>query len=154
MSYMFAKCHKLKEIKGINKFNIIKVANKKGIFDFCYELKINKNLSKINSDNFMINNNTTEIINKLKEEKEKLQKEIDNMFAINFESTNQNIKCPMVCKKTDNFKTLEEKLYRDYPELKNKNLVFMANGNVINRDETLDNNGIKSGNAILICEND
>ena len=101
-----------------------------------------------------ISNGSTAKIRELIEEKEKLQKEIDNMFAITFESTNQNIKCPMVCKKTDNFKNLEEKLYRDYPELKKKNLVFMVNGSVINRDETLNNNGIKSGNAILIYEND
>ena len=101
-----------------------------------------------------ISKGSTANIRELIEEKEKLQKEIDNMFAITFESTNQNIKCSMSCKKTDNFKNLEEKLYRDYPELKKKNLVFMANGSVINRDETLDNNGIKSGNAILIYEND
>jgi len=109
-------------------------------------------LSKFNVNNMNISNGSTANIRELIEEKEKLQKEMDNMFAITFESTKQNIKCPMSCKKTDNFKNLEEKLYRDYPELKKKNLVFMANGSVINRDETLDNNGIKSGNAILIYE--
>ena len=130
------------------------MTNKNGIFDECNELELIKMLSKFNVNNMNISNGSTAKIRELIEEKEKLQKEIDNMFAINFESTNQNIKCPMVCKKTDNFNTLEEKLYRDYPQLKNKNLVFMANGSVINRDETLDNNGIKSGNAILIYEND
>ena len=75
------------------------------------------------------------------------------MFAINFLSTTQNINYPMICKKSDNFILLEEKLYQEYPELRNKDLVFMANGSVINRDETLDNNGIKPGNLIVINEN-
>ena len=69
-------------------------------------------------------------------------------------STDQNINCLMIGKKSDNFKVLEEKLYQDYPEIENKNLVFMVNGCVINRDETLENNGIKPGNAIVIDEND
>ena len=130
------------------------MTNKNGIFDECNELELIKIISKFNVNNMNISNGSTAKIRELIEEKEKLQKEIDNMFAITFESTNQKIKCPMVCKKTDNFKNLEEKLYRDYPELKKKNLVFMVNGSVINRDETLNNNGIKSGNAILIYEND
>ena len=65
-----------------------------------------------------------------------------------------NINFPIACKIKDNFKVLEEKLYKDYPELKHKNLYFMANGNIINRDETLENNRIKNRNAILIYENE
>ena len=72
------------------------------------------------------------------------------MFAINFISTDQKINCLMVCKKSDIFRVLEEKLYKDNEELKNKNLVFTANGSKINRYETSENNGIKHGNAILI----
>ena len=37
-----------------------------------------------------------------------------------------------------------------YKELRNKNLVFIVNGGVINRNETLENNGIKPGSAIVI----
>ena len=120
------------------------------------ELKfgLNEKLSKFNDSNININDDTTVKMRQLLEQNKKLQKEIYNMFAINFMSTAQNINCPMVCKKTDNFKLLEEKLYLDYPELKNKNLVFMANGSVINRYETLENNGIKPGNAIVIYENE
>ena len=122
-----------------------------------YEKKlkfVNEKLSKFNDSNININDDTTVKMRQLLEQNKKLQKEIYNMFAINFMSTAQNINCPMVCKKTDNFKVLEEKLYLDYPELRNKNLVFMANGSVINRYETLENNGIKPGNAIVIYENE
>ena len=39
MSFMFNKCHKLKEIKGINKFITNKVKNMKAMFGKCYELE-------------------------------------------------------------------------------------------------------------------
>ena len=97
-----------------------------------------------------INYKSTGTIEKIIEENKKLKQYIDNMFAINFISVDQNVNCPVVCKKTDNFKKLEEKLYQDYKELKNKNLVFIVNGGVINRNETLENNGIKPGSAIVI----
>ena len=38
MSYMFNKCHKLKEIKGINKFNTSNVTNMRVLFQECNEL--------------------------------------------------------------------------------------------------------------------
>ena len=39
MNRMFNKCHKLKEIKGINKFNTNKVTDMQVMFQACYELK-------------------------------------------------------------------------------------------------------------------
>ena len=39
MEYMFAECYKLKEIKGINKFNTDRVTNMKGMFSKCIELE-------------------------------------------------------------------------------------------------------------------
>ena len=39
MSYMFNKCHKLKAIKGINKFITNKVTNMNTMFQQCYELQ-------------------------------------------------------------------------------------------------------------------
>ena len=39
MKEMFRQCHELKIIKGINKFNTIKVTNMKAMFSECYCLK-------------------------------------------------------------------------------------------------------------------
>ena len=153
MECMFKKCYKLKEIKGINNFNTSKVSNMKDIFDECNELVHLVILSRFNTSNTS-NNNTNIALKKLNEENKKLKKEIDNIIAINFMSVAHNINFPIACKITDNFKTLEEKLYRDYPEFKHKNLYFMAGGNIINRYETLENNRITNGNAILIDENE
>ena len=77
MEYMFYECKKLKEIKGINKFNTNNVINMRGMFQFCNELeyldlsnfdtsKVNnmafmfnecKKLKELNLENFKINNN-------------------------------------------------------------------------------------------------
>ena len=58
------------------------MTNKNGIFDECNELELIKMLSKFNVNNMNINNGSTANIRELIEEKEKLQKEMDNMFAI------------------------------------------------------------------------
>jgi len=50
MSYMFNECHKLKEIKGINRFITNKVTDMTTMFQECYELK-NLDLSNYNTSN-------------------------------------------------------------------------------------------------------
>ena len=59
MSFMFNKCHKLKEIKGINKFITNKVTNMKSMFNECYELEnldlTNFNTSNVTNMSFMFN---------------------------------------------------------------------------------------------------
>ena len=76
------------------------------------------------------------------------------IFAVNFISFDQTINFPMACKSSDNFTELEKKLYIEYPDLKKKNIYFFANGKLIERSSTLEQNNIKSGNAILIKENE
>ena len=56
---MFNKCHKLKEIKGISKFNTINCTNMRGMFQECNELLdldlSNFNTSKVNDISFIFN---------------------------------------------------------------------------------------------------
>jgi hypothetical protein len=72
--------------------------------------------------------------------------------VIQFISTNQLVNVLITCKITDNFSLLEEKLYVDFPELKNKNIYFFANGNIINRTASLKENNIKNDTSIIINE--
>ena len=39
MGCLFSECHKLKEIKGIDKFNTSKVKGMRGMFNNCHELE-------------------------------------------------------------------------------------------------------------------
>ena len=77
MGWMFNKCHKLKEIKGINNFNTSKVNSMRAMFQACYEIeKLDLSnfdttnvtdmelmfcncdkLKRLNLSNFSINNN-------------------------------------------------------------------------------------------------
>ena len=60
MSFMFNECHKLKEIKGINKFNTNKVTDMKVMFQLCKELEhldlSNFNTSKVTNMSWMFYN--------------------------------------------------------------------------------------------------
>ena len=48
------------------------------------------------------------------------------------------------------FSNIERIIYSEFPECKTKNLIFMKNGNVININETLEKNGIKNGDSIIL----
>ena len=60
MSWMFNNCNKLKEIKGINKFNTNKVTAMNSMFQQCKELEYldlsNFNTSKATDMSWMFNN--------------------------------------------------------------------------------------------------
>ena len=43
------KCHRLKEIKGINNFNTSKVINMKAMFNECHKLKEIKGINNFNT---------------------------------------------------------------------------------------------------------
>ena len=59
MSFMFNHCHKLKEIKGINKFNTNKVIAMNSMFQLCKELEYldltNFDTSHVTNMSFMFN---------------------------------------------------------------------------------------------------
>ena len=174
MEGMFFGCHKLKEIKGINNFKTSKVTNMKSMFQECKELeyldlsnfntanvtdmewmfwgckKLNiikgiNNFDLSNIKNFY-NGNNKELLSKLDELKNK------KPIAVNFISLTPSIQYPIACYDTDKFSKLENELYKEYPELKNKNIYFLANGITINRTSTIKENNIKGGSQIIIQE--
>ena len=68
---------------------------------------------------------------------------METIIAVNFISLNYDIHYPIACRKTDIFSKIEEKLYREFPILKSKQIFFVSNGNVIDRDLTFEQNKIK-----------
>ena len=114
------------------------------------------NYSNFNNTNINVNNQNN-MANELKEEKDNNLKLIDalmdKIIAVSFISTDQTVNYPIACMNTDNFSKLEGKLYLVYPNLKNPNIYFIANGNIINRSLTVEQNKIKNGDKIIICLN-
>ena len=108
---------------------------------------------------FLMKNKEKNSINTSSKDMEKSIKSInissalmETIIAVNFISLNYNISYPMACRKTDIFANIEKKLYHEFPILKSKKIYFIANGNIVDRSSTFEQNQIKNGNTILINE--
>ena len=111
MDYIFSGCTKLKEIKNINNFRIKYWINIDEIFNGCDKL-----------DYLIISNNKISIdIHKLVSNREKKEKIISVMFFI----PEQNIHYPISCKESDNFSSIEDEFFEEFPELKSKNIYYL-----------------------------
>ena len=93
-----------------------------------------------------------EILGEEKEEFINPEKIKKDECLIQFISGDQYVNMLIICKVTDKFSVLEEKLYKDFPDLRNKNIIFLAKGNIINRSATLEENKIKNDTTIQIHE--
>ena len=95
-------------------------------------------ISKMNTIAVGINTNTNDILSKG-----------EKIIAINFASTDQHINHTIICKNKSVFHEIEGRLYAKYPEYLDDNNYFMFNNIKINRQKTLEENGINGYNIIL-----
>ena len=119
-----------------------------------YEKNTNENNNKINDLKKLINIKDNELNNlKLKlinNDSIFYHQPREKSIAFNFLSVNQKINKPMTCKNTDIISRLEEKLYNEYPQYKDYNTYLTCNGKFVKRFKSLDENGIKDGNSIIV----
>ena len=108
----------------------------------------NNNNNKINNINNNIDNNN--LITSLREG--------ENIMSINFVSMGCHdiSNYSLVCKNTNSFSRLVEKLNNDFPQLRNRNNLYKVNTRSIDLDKTIDENNIKSNDIInvFILDND
>ncbi len=71
-------------------------------------------------------------------------------FAISFESVDSKIKYPIICTSNTIISRLEEEIYNEYPEYKELNTYLTCNGLFVKRFKTINENGIKKGNSIIV----
>ena len=120
---------------------------------------------KLLGNNLVDNNKVLELQNIIKEKideinvlKSKLNNDSLNniqpgeqIIAIGFTSTDQNIQNFFrPCKDSDLFVKLEEKLYDEYPQYKDVETFFLANGRKVLRFKSMKENNIKNGQVILL----
>ena len=120
----------------------------------------NKLLIDKNNDLQNINNEYKSKIKKLESEKDKKNdkkqlnsfKNSDKIMSVNFVSIGimDIVHYSLVCKDTDLFVRLEERLYEDFPQFKNYDNYFEVNGKRILRFKTLAENGIENNNIINV----
>ena len=130
------------------------------------ELKNQINSIK-NIDNNQINNLKNDIINKnneinqLKQQLENLnlnnngiekQINVKDMRCVNFITTDQSLFYGISCSANDTFAEIEEKLYKEYPEYRETNNTFLANGTEILRFKKIKDNKIESGKPIILIK--
>ena len=102
------------------------------------EIKIKDNeLNKLKNELNNINNNQNDINVKKSE-----------TIAVYFQHPNYNY-C-VACVKHDTFAEVEEKFYKEFPELRNTNNVFLVNGTEVLRFKTIEDNKIKNGYPVLM----
>lgn len=167
--------HVQKQSFNIDSFNeneLIKInnyGNRKYGFFINNNNEVNKNLLDDKINNETNNNNMGKIIElmeklenkekELKEFKSKLPFELnkdEKIMNVIIKSSDQQILFPIICKNTDLFTRLESELYKveEYKNYKEDDNYFLINGNKINKYNTLEQNGIKNNDIIILVKMD
>ena len=77
----------------------------------------------------------------------------EKIMTVIFVSEDQKVHYALICKNTDKFKDIEEKLYKVYPDYSKTNNYFKANNLTITKSKDLDDNKIKNSDIItLYCD--
>ena len=76
----------------------------------------------------------------------------EKLMTIIIVSEDQRIHYSFICKNTDKFNRIEGLLYDIYPEYKEVENYFLANGNKVNKFKTLEENRIKNSDIITLFE--
>ena len=131
------------------------------------KLTINELQNKLNNSNNIINNLNNEINNykniiskkdlELNNIKSQLNNNIPNnnvnfndIMCVNFISSDQNVHFAVSCLKTNTFAEIEEKLYKQYPQYRETNNNFLANGTQVLRFKTIAENNIGNGLPVTL----
>ena len=132
------------------------------------KLTINELQKKLNNYNNIINNlnkdinNYKNIISKKDVELNNYKSQLNNniipnnkvyfndIMSVNFISSDQNVHYSVTCLKTNTFAEIEEKLYKQYPQYRETNNTFLANGMQVLRFKTIDENKIGNGLPVTL----
>ena len=74
----------------------------------------------------------------------------NEIMWVNFISTDQKVHFAVGCVKNNTFAEIEEKLYQQYPEYRETNNNFNANGTEILRFKTIEQNKIGNGSPVTL----
>ena len=104
-------------------------------------------------------------IDKRDKELNKLKKDLENkniqkdsiihesdMATVYFTSSDQRINYAVPCVKKNTFAEVEEKLYKQYPEFRETNNIFIANGDQVLRFKTIEENKVGNGKPVMLVQ--
>ena len=94
--------------------------------------------SELNNLKSQLNNNNSNNVN------------LDDIVCVNFISSDKKVHYAISCLKTNTFAEIEEKLYKQYPQYRETNNNFMANGKQVIRFKTIEENNIGNGLPVTL----
>ena len=74
----------------------------------------------------------------------------EKLISIIFQSSDQSLHSSIICKNTDKFHKVEEIICEKNPKFIDTENFFYLNGTKINRNKTIEQNGIKDDDIILL----
>jgi len=75
-------------------------------------------------------------------------------MVITFITEDQNINHSLICKNTEKFIRIEKAFYKEYPEYFDSHNIFSINGNIINKNKSIEENKIKDNDKIYLRNKD
>ena len=139
---------KAKEIIKAKDNNINELVKQLNIINQEYNYKIEFLQKKLKEKDFELQNLKN---NNLNIKNEKFVKE-SQIAVINFSSSDQRVHYATSCLNSTIFAEIEEKLYKIYPEYRETNNTFIANGKTILRFKTVSENGIGNGFPVILYQ--
>ena len=116
----------------------------------------NNQILKSISNNKKENDQLYQEINELKEKLNRypiILEKNEELISIIFHYEEKNRFYSIICKNTDSINNLEEKLYKEFPELSGNNISYLFRGKIIDQFQNFDDNKIKNGDMIIINKN-
>ena len=126
------------------------------------KIKLNEDERNNNQILYSISNNKNEndqLYQEINELKEKLNRypiileKNEELISIIFHYEEKNRFYSIICKNTDSINNLEEKLYKEFPELSGNSNSFLFKGKIFDKFQNFDDNKIKNGDMIIINKN-
>ena len=74
----------------------------------------------------------------------------EKIISIIFSSMDQQVNYSLLCKNTDTINRIEERLYKEFPNLSEKENYFLCKGQILNKFQTFEKNHIKNGDIIIL----
>ena len=117
----------------------------------------NNNNEKNDNNNYIKIIELMEEIQKKNNELEELKTKLpfnlnkdEKLMTVIFISDAQDIHYSLICKNTDKFNVIENRLYEAFPQYLESENYFIANGKKINKSKSLEENNIKFSDVIIL----
>ena len=102
------------------------------------DIELNNLRAQLNNNNNNIQNNTPNNFS------------INDIVSVNFISMDKNVHFSVGCIKNTIFAEVEEKLYKQFPQYRETNNTFIANGRTVLRFKTIGENNIGNGLPVTL----